>query len=379
MKKKIAIIGAGIAGLTLANLINKNSDIEFIVYEKKESLSLDGGFGIQLAINSVSILNKIGFNKVKSEKIYHPEKINFYSIVSDKICDLDLTQFNKEQTKYTTLQRSTLIEFLKDNIYSQHLRFGKRIEKISEQKDKILINFDDNTDDQVDHLIVADGIFSNTRSFLEGSKNKPKFKNAIAIRTTLSSKNNINIDEKNINLMMGANAHLVIYPINKKNELNSVCIVRQKNFEPDNIKDLINKKVLNQNPNLKDLFQGDLKPWPLYSTISVNQSSNKKVFYLGDAFHGFLPTMAQGASQSIEGAYELFNLLKDNNENMHETYFKNRSKRLKIIKKRSDFNFLMFHFSTSVAKIIRNLILKYLVKNKKFISYYLGEIYKKSK
>ena len=379
MKKKIAIIGAGIAGLTLANLINKNSDIEFIVYEKKESLSLDGGFGIQLAINSVSILNKIGFNKVKSEKIYHPEKINFYSIVSDKICDLDLTQFNKEQTKYTTLQRSTLIEFLKDNIYSQHLRFGKRIEKISEQKDKILINFDDNTDDQVDHLIVADGIFSNTRSFLEGSKNKPKFKNAIAIRTTLSSKNNINIDEKNINLMMGANAHLVIYPINKKNELNSVCIVRQKNFEPDNIKDLINKKVLNQNPNLKDLFLGDLKPWPLYSTISVNQSSNKKVFYLGDAFHGFLPTMAQGASQSIEGAYELFNLLKDNNENMHETYFKNRSKRLKIIKKRSDFNFLMFHFSTSVAKIIRNLILKYLVKNKKFISYYLGEIYKKSK
>jgi len=179
--------------------------------------------------------------------------------------------------------------------------------------------------------------------------------------------------------MMGANAHLVIYPINKKNELNSVCIVRQKNFEPDNVKDLINKKVLNQNPNLKELFQGDLKPWPLYSTISVNQSSNKKVFYLGDAFHGLLPTMAQGASQSIEGAYELFNLLKDNNENMHETYFNNRSKRLKIIKKRSDFNFLMFHFSTSVAKIIRNLILKYLVKNKKFISYYLGEIYKKSK
>jgi salicylate hydroxylase len=379
MKKKIAIIGAGIGGLTLANLIKKNSDIEFMVYEKKESLSLDEGFGIQLAINSVSILNKIGFNKVKSEKIYHPEKINFYSIVSDKICDLDLTQFNKEQTKYTTLQRSTLIEFLKDNIYSQHLRFGKRIEKISEQKDKLLINFDDNTNDLVDHLIVADGIFSNTRSFFERNKNKPKFKNAIAIRTTLTSKNNINIDEKNINLMMGANAHLVIYPINKKNELNSVCIVRQKNFEPDNVKDLINKKVLNQNPNLKELFQGDLKPWPLYSTISVNQSSNKKVFYLGDAFHGLLPTMAQGASQSIEGAYELFNLLKDNNENMHETYFNNRSKRLKIIKKRSDFNFLMFHFSTSVAKIIRNLILKYLVKNKKFISYYLGEIYKKSK
>ena len=44
MKKKIAIIGAGIAGLTLANLIKKNSDFEFMVYEKEESLSLERRF-----------------------------------------------------------------------------------------------------------------------------------------------------------------------------------------------------------------------------------------------------------------------------------------------------------------------------------------------
>ena len=56
MKKKIAIIGAGIAGLTLANLMKKNSEFEFMLYEKEESLSLDDGFGIQLATNSVSIL-----------------------------------------------------------------------------------------------------------------------------------------------------------------------------------------------------------------------------------------------------------------------------------------------------------------------------------
>ena len=58
MKKKIAIIGAGISGLTLANLIKRNSDFEFMLYEKEESLSLDEGFGIQLATNSVSIFKK---------------------------------------------------------------------------------------------------------------------------------------------------------------------------------------------------------------------------------------------------------------------------------------------------------------------------------
>ena len=46
MKKKIAIIGAGIAGLTFANLIKKNSDHEFMLYEKQESLSLDEAYKI---------------------------------------------------------------------------------------------------------------------------------------------------------------------------------------------------------------------------------------------------------------------------------------------------------------------------------------------
>ena len=379
MKKKIAIIGAGIAGLTISNLIKKNSNFEFMVYEKKENLSLEEGFGIQLAANSVSILNKIGFNKIYPEKIYHPKRINFYSISGDKICDLNLEKFNKTQTKYTTLQRSALIEFLKDDIYSQHLRFGKRIKKFTELKDKILINFDDNTNDLVDYLIAADGIFSNTRFFFSGDKNKPKFKNAIAIRTILKSKNNINIDEKNINLMMGSNAHLVIYPINNKNQLNLVCIVRERNFNPSDIRDLINKKVLNQNPNLKELFQGDLQPWPLYSSDTVTPSSNKKVFYIGDAFYGLLPTMAQGASQSIEGAYELFSLLNNNNKNAHKIYFINRSKRIRIVEKRSRFNFCVFHFSTKAARYIRNILLKYLTKNNKFISRYLGKVYKKSK
>ena len=68
MSKKIAIIGAGIAGLTLANFIKKYSDHEFMVYEKEESLSLDQGYGIQLATNSIKILNQINFNKINNEK-----------------------------------------------------------------------------------------------------------------------------------------------------------------------------------------------------------------------------------------------------------------------------------------------------------------------
>ena len=375
MKKKIAIIGAGIAGFTLANFIKKNSEHEFMLYEKQESLSLEEGYGIQLSTNSTKILNMIGFDKIDNKKIFHPKGIDFYSIQNKKICDLDLTRFNTKENKYTTLQRSTLIEFLKDDIYNQHLRFGKRIKEVSELKGKVLIKFDDNTNDLVDIVVGADGIFSNTRSFFEKKKNQPKFTKAIAIRTIIKSKSELKIDLEKISLMMGKNCHIVIYPFNKNQELNLVCITRDKNYDPDNIKSLVDK-VVSQNSSLKKAFNGDLKSWPLYSTPQILPSNNSKVFYIGDAFNGFLPTLAQGAGQSIESAYELFNLLNENKIDIQNIYFQERSKRAKIVRRRSNFNFFAFHFSSSFMQIIRNFFMKFLLKRKSFINSYLGTVYK---
>ena len=376
MKKKLAIIGAGIAGLTLANFIKKHSDHDFMVYEREESFALDEGYGIQLATNSIKILNEINFNKISNEKKFNPSFLDFYDIQNKKICDLNLTKFNTSETKYTTLQRSTLIEYLKEDIYTQHLRFGKKIKEVSELKEKILIKFDDNTNDLVDYVIAADGIFSNTRSFFEKKKNTPKFKKALAVRVILKSKLDLNINEQNISLMMGGNTHIVFYPINKKKELNMVCIIRSKKYDPDNIKSLVEEVVLKQNPNLKKLFDNDIKSWPLYFTPNILPSTNKKVFYIGDAFNGFLPTMAQGAGQSIESAHEIFTLLQKNKLDKNNTYFEVRSKRAKIIRKRSNFNFFAFHFSSSIMQKIRNIFLKFLVKRKTFIQGYLGKVYK---
>ena len=376
MKKKIAIIGAGIAGLTLASLIKKNTDHEFMVYEREESLSLEEGYGIQLATNSIKILNQISFDKINNAKIFQPKTIDFYNMQNEKICDLNLSKFNSPEAKYTTLQRSTLIEFLKEDIYTQHLRFGKKIKEVSELKDKVLIKFDDNTNDLVDFVIAADGIFSNARSFFEMKKNEPRFKKAIAARVILNSKSDFDINVENISLMLGSNSHVVLYPINKKKELNMVCIIRCKKYEPDNVKQLVQEIVLKQNPKLKNIFENKMKTWPLYFTPKILPSTNKKVFYIGDAFNGFLPTLAQGAGQSIESAFEIFNLLKNDKLDKDNNYFEIRSKRAKIIRSRSNFNFFAFHFSSKIMQNIRNLFLKFLVKRKFFVKRYLGKVYK---
>ena len=150
--------------------------------------------------------------------------------------------------------------------------------------------------------------------------------------------------------------------------------MRCKKFDPDNTKQLITDLVLKQNPKLKNIFDNEIKSWPLYFTPKILPSSNKKVFYIGDAFNGFLPTLAQGAGQSIESAYEIFNLLKENKLDT-DTYFKLRLKRAKIVRNRSNFNFFAFHFSNLLIQNIRNMILKFLVKRKKFIKSYLGKVY----
>jgi 2-polyprenyl-6-methoxyphenol hydroxylase-like FAD-dependent oxidoreductase len=169
--------------------------------------------------------------------------------------------------------------------------------------------------------------------------------------------------------------HIVIYPINKKKELNLVCIIRNKKYNPDEVKTLIEKTVLKQNPNLRKIFNSEIKSWPLYSTPNIHPSTNKKIFYIGDAFNGLLPTLAQGAGQSIESAYEIFNLLNEDKLEKTNIYFEERSKKAKLVRRRSNLNFFVFHFSSLFMQKIRNVFLSFLIKKKFFINSYLGRIY----
>jgi len=226
MKKKIAIIGSGISGLTLASLLKQNNNFEFIVYEKGDTLNLDEGFGIQLSVNSVSILNKIGFVQSNKNEKYNPSKIDFYSEKLKKICDLDLTIFNSENEKYTTLKRSILIKFLREKLLTNSLIFGKKISMVEEKNKKININFTDGSFDEVDYLVVSDGVFSNTKSVIENKIFKPIYFGASALRTQIKAQNISDLNINNISLIMGTNSHLVVYPINQDEELNIVYIIR---------------------------------------------------------------------------------------------------------------------------------------------------------
>ena len=196
MKKKLAVIGCGIAGLTVANLFKNNSNFDLKLYERKKELSLEEGYGIQLSPNSVSVLNKINFSNIQNNSFFNPSKLNFYSSDNKKICDLNLERFNKNSYKYTTLKRSTLIEFLKTDLFYNNIKFGKEVKRVSKIKEKLLINFNDNTNDLVDYLIISDGIFSKTKSIVESVNIQPVYSGSIAVRSLIKVQEDFPFDKK---------------------------------------------------------------------------------------------------------------------------------------------------------------------------------------
>ena len=381
--KKIAIIGAGISGLFLANLFKKNSNYEVTIYEKNNLIELDEGYGIQLSTNSIKLLNEIGFDTFNQNERFNPEKIDFYEIKNGKkICNLNISKFNSEKCKYTTLRRSKLIGFLKDKLEENIIKYNHSITKIESDNNKISLTFNTSESVNFDRLIISDGVFSKGKSLISNNKISPSYNNSIAIRGNISRESLGNLNEKNISLFLGANFHYVLYPLSEdKDYFNFIGVLEYKLT----VNEYDNYELFNEEPFIqiiKDKLQNKvsakildnlnrIKCFPIFVSKDLFKPRNN-IFLVGDAFFAFPPSFAQGASQSIEGASELFNNIINNQNN----FYNNRVKKVKMINNRSKLNQFIFHLSNPILIFFRNIILKILVKNKNFLENYLGKIYK---
>ena len=296
--KNIAIIGAGISGLYIANLLSQNSNYQVTIYEKNGSVNLEKGYGIQLSVNSIKLLNQINFQKIRIEDKFHPNKLDFYSLKNNKkICDLDISMFNSADTKYTTLQRSTLINFLKDGLRENIIHYNKKVIKINEEAENKEVSFEDGSSIKCDYLIISDGTFSKTKSLIANKEIKPKYFNSIALRAIIEQDALKGINPENISLFLGSNLHSVFYPVNSKGEFNFISILRKKlstkelsdyslfenkDFTASIISEISKQVTPETINNLKSI-----KCFPIFVSSDVQEPKNKNTFIIGDAFFCF--------------------------------------------------------------------------------------------
>ena len=381
--KKIAIIGAGISGLSFANLLMQDSNYDITIYEKNNFINLEKGYGIQLSVNSVKLLNKIGFQNIDQLNKFNPNKIDFYSLQKkQKICDLNISEFNTDNAKYTTLQRSTLIEFLKEKIPTNLIQYNKKIKQVDNKNETVMLTFENNSSAEYDYLVISDGVFSPTKSLVANKQIEPKYFNSIAVRATINQNNLEGIDPNNISLFLGSNFHSVVYPVDKNSEFNFIGILR-KNLTNNQLQ---NYSLFSENSFISSILSelsgqidqnileniNNIKCFPIFISNKIYDQQHKNIFLIGDAFFAFPPSFAQGASQSIEAAFELFEYINKNSNDFN----KRRIEKTKMINNRSKFNHFVFHLSNPLIIFVRDFILRNLVKNKKFLENYLGKIYK---
>ncbi|MDC3037178.1 hypothetical protein OA250_00010 [Candidatus Pelagibacter sp.] len=185
----------------------------------------------------------------------------------------------------------------------------------------------------------------------------------------------------NISLFVGPDFHYVIYPIDNSagefnfigvlkhqltaNELKNYSLFKEKTFI-EGIKNKLQNKISSSIlSNIKNI-----KCFPVFVSKDFHKSV-ENIHLIGDAFFAFPPSFAQGASQSIEGASELFECI----INSKTDYYSNRVSRVKMINNRSKLNQFAFHVSNPIIVFFRNMGLKILTKNNKFLENYLGKIY----
>ena len=375
--KKIAIIGCGISGLYFANLLQKNLEYDYTIFEKRPKLDYEDGYGIQLSVNSIKLLNQIGFNKISSYEIFNPKEINFFDAKTvKKICKIDITKFNYDKNYYTTLKRSNLIKFLLKNIPEEKIKFNLEVKDV-EYLAKIKINLSNNHNEEFDYLVVADGVFSKTKSIILSEEKNIEFNNSVALRGNIK-----NYEKEDISLYLGKDFHFVIYPVNQNKEFNFISIIKKnlKNveisdvslFNDDNFLKSLTNEIYNKTSVQLEGKIENIKSFPIFVSRSLKISSKKNTYFVGDALYAYSPSFAQGASQSIEASAEIFDDIKNNGND----YYNKRIKKIKLVNLRSKLNHFIFHLSNPIIVFFRNIILKILVKNKKFLELYLGKIYR---
>ena len=375
--KKVAIIGCGISGLYFANLLQKNLEYDYTIFEKRPKLDYEDGYGIQLSVNSIKLLNQIGFNKISSYEIFNPKEINFFDAKTvKKICKIDITKFNYDKNYYTTLKRSNLIKFLLKNIPEERIKFNIEVKDI-EYLAKIKINLSNNQNEEFDYLVVADGVFSKTKSIILSEEKNIEFNNSVALRGNIE-----NYEKEDISLYLGKDFHFVIYPVNQNKEFNFISIIKKnlKNveisdvslFNDDNFLKSLTNEIYNKTSVQLEGKIENIKSFPIFVSRSLKISNKKNTYFVGDALYAYPPSFAQGASQSIEASAEIFDDIKNNGND----YYNKRIKKIKLVNLRSKLNHFIFHLSNPIIVFFRNIILKILVKNKKFLELYLGKIYR---
>ena len=363
MITSVAVIGAGISGLTAGYAIRKKG-IAVDVYERSHSIS-EFGAGITLSKNATSLLDNIGLLSGIAKKAYHPMK----SYVREYKSAREIASVELDKS-FISLDRRDLIDTLAMSFKSAggNLIVNHEINNVNAATGDVSI--EDRTKNY-DLILICDGIKSALRGQIYDNL-EPKFTGYVAWRGMVRADELPKFQGSNkANVYYGPGGHIVHYPTGRDDYINFVAIESKSSWHEESwrtegeARDLLSK-FANWNEGLVHMMASANKvyKWGIFQRSLPQKLFMGRSVLLGDAAHPMVPFLGQGACMAIEDGYALAEIIEgcDDITLALEDFNKLRKNRSNWIQKRSLLQGRFNHVSAPSIMSLRNLITKAVLK-----------------
>lgn len=312
-KPSIAIIGAGIGGLTAAACLTRLG-FKVDVYEQAAQFAPIGA-GIQLTANAMKALGGLGLIEPLRSKGFMPAAFLSREWDTAKVTNV-LAMGKSLEQRYGApdlmIHRARLHSALAALTPPRCIHFGKKLIAMEHRASGATLAFADGTCVEAVLVIGADGIHSLVREALFGAE-QPRFTGRVAYRTTYPTAriNDIAIDERA--KWWGSDRHVVHYfTTPSKDEIYFIAVTPEPSFQVESWstrgdKDMLLAAFSGFHPSVRAILAAapEVRKWALVEREPMPSWGKNRIVLLGDACHPMLPYMAQGAASAIEDAVVL--------------------------------------------------------------------------
>ncbi|OLP60038.1 salicylate hydroxylase [Xaviernesmea oryzae] len=353
----IAIVGAGIAGLTAALSLARHG-ISVDIVEQAQSLK-EVGAGLQLSPNATAVLDRLGLTDTLSSHWREPDAIRLADGSSLRlVAEVPAGAYARARWghPYAAIHRADLQQTLAEAVAANPLcrmHLGHRLDGIDAGRIETI------TGRRPAVLIGADGARSSLRANLPGAGAR-RFSGHVAWRMTLPFAEAPDIlDARAVTAFMANRAHAVAYPL--RDAFNLVVIGPGSSELAAGMAGPVPTALLS--PWHRELRAALTKAapaiaWPLYEVADGAWDDGSQRLLIGDAAHAMTPFAAQGAAMAIEDGFELAGFLAEARSpaDAFTAYRRHRAGRIDKVRARAAFNRFAYH-AAGPFRLGRNLVL----------------------